>query len=449
MRSSLSLIAPFLDSLEEGVLFLDRNRRLIHINKAASAMVGREVEGVVGQLCPSLFKGTACARACAKKGECSLLPSRGESSQTLEFLLKRQDGVQIFLRMWAILLPDEGQLPLLSVILQDRTREMLLEEEVSERRRLGNLVGQSMAMRTLIQKILRAARSDATVLISGESGTGKELVARALHENSHRHREAYLRVHCAAFPENLLESELFGHAKGAFTGADTARIGRFEAASGGTILLDEIGEISPSIQVKLLRVLQEREVERLGENLSRAVDVRVLAATNRDLFAMVQTGQFREDLYYRIKVLPLHVPALRERMEDLSLLAQTLLDQMKKPSGREGVCLSMEALAVMTSYSWPGNVRELNNALEYAMVQGDGLLILPSHLPEELFRQPKSSPVAGKKWTHYYHSSGMSDEKEEILRILQAVAGNKVEAARQLGMSRTTLWKRLKQHGIS
>ncbi len=450
MDSSLSLLTPFLDSLEEGVLFLDRDRRLVSINRAATVMVGRAPEGVIGQLCPSLFKGTACARACAERGDCSLLPSRGKSSQTLDLTLERQDGVQIFLRMWAILLPEEGPFPLVAVILRDRTREVLLEEEVSERFRLGKLVGHGPAMRALIHKILRAAQSDATVLILGESGTGKELVARALHENSHRHREPYLRVHCAAFPENLLESELFGHSKGAFTGANTARVGRFEAAHGGTILLDEIGEISPSIQVKLLRVLQEREIERLGENLSRSIDVRVVAATNRDLFSMVQTGRFREDLYYRLNVLPLRVPALRERMEDLPLLAQTLLDQIKKPSGRERVGLSEEALAVMASYPWPGNVRELGNALEYALVQGEGELIRPDHLPEALSRQPKESPpLVEEKWIHYYRPPDLSAEKEAILRVLQASSGNKVEAARQLGMSRTTLWKRLKHYGLS
>ncbi|MEO5362865.1 MAG: sigma 54-interacting transcriptional regulator [Magnetococcus sp. DMHC-8] len=449
MSLSLSLLAPFLDSLEEGVLFLDQDRRLVMINKAASVMIGRESGRVVGHLCPSLFRGAACARACARRGTCSLLPSRGESSQTLDLPLNRQDGMQTFLRMWAILLPEEGQLPPVAVILQDRTQEVLLEEAVSERLQLGNLVGKGPVMRALIQKILRAARSDATVLILGESGTGKELVARALHENSPRHRGPYVRVHCAAFPETLLESELFGHVRGAFTGADAARTGRFEAASGGTILLDEIGEISPAIQVKLLRVLQEREVERLGENQARAVDVRVVAATNRDLFAMVQAGRFREDLYYRLKVLPLQVPSLRERVEDLPLLAQRLLEQMKKPAGRERVTLSGEALAVMTAYPWPGNVRELSNALEYALVQGDGALILPSHLPEELFKGAERAPREEKKWTRYYRPpGGSSHEKEEIVRILRSVADNKVEAARQLGMSRTTLWKRLKQYGI-
>lgn len=193
-------------------------------------------------------------------------------------------------------------------MLKNRTLERQLEEQVSERLRLGGLIGHSAPMQELYKQIVRAAVSEASVLIEGESGVGKELVSRALHENSNRDKGPYVRVHCAALAENLLESELFGHARGAFTGAETARAGRFEAADGGTLLLDEIGEISPQIQVKLLRVLQEREVERLGENKPRKVDVRIIAATNQDLAAMVRAGKFREDLYYRLRVLPLRVP---------------------------------------------------------------------------------------------------------------------------------------------
>ncbi len=449
MYSPWLRLSPFLDALEEGVLFLDRGRRLVSINRAAIAMIGQEKEAVIGQLCPSLFKGTACARACARRGDCTLLPTVEQSTQTLDLTVVHPDGGQLFLRMWAILLPEEEATACVAVILRDRTREVMLEEAVSERLRLGQLVGHGAAMRQLFQKILRAASSDATVLILGESGTGKELVARALHENSSRVHKPYVRVHCAAFSENLLESELFGHAKGAFTGADSARMGRFEAAHGGTILLDEIGEISPSIQVKVLRVLQEKEVERVGENSPRGFDVRVVAATNRDLSAMVADGRFREDLFYRLKVLPIYVSALRERMEDLPLLALTLLAEMKKPAGREAVRLSDAALGVMTAYSWPGNVRELGNALEYALVQGDGEWILPHHLPEELTLKVIQPLSESPKLTHYYRPDDLLAEKSVIVRTLQTTAGNKVAAAKALGMSRTTLWKRLKKYGLA
>ncbi|MBF0295303.1 MAG: sigma 54-interacting transcriptional regulator [Magnetococcales bacterium] len=447
MGSPFALFAPFLNALEEGVLFLDRERRLVEINRAATEMLGEERERVVGRLCPSLFKGTACARACLKRKDCTLLSSheRETPTQTLDVTLERSEGSRLTVRMWAILLPEAEPEACVAVILRDRTREVLLEEEVSERMRLGKLVGHGPAMRALIRELLRAAQSDATVLLQGESGTGKELAARALHENSQRQRGPYIRVHCAAFPEHLLESELFGHARGAFTGAESARMGRFEAAHGGTILLDEIGEISPAIQVKLLRVLQEREVERLGENVPRPVDVRVVAATNRDLRAMVRAGDFREDLYYRLNVLPIRMPALRERPEDVPLLAQTLLENFGKPSGRERVRLSEEALVVLQAYVWPGNVRELGNALEYALVHGDGEWILPRHLPAEVTVPADARGEEAR--TRYYRPSHMEEERTVILRALQAAGGNKVAAAKALGMSRTTLWKRLKRLG--
>ncbi|MBF0182398.1 MAG: sigma 54-interacting transcriptional regulator [Magnetococcales bacterium] len=446
MGSPFALFAPFLNALEEGVLFLDRERRLVEINRAAEEMLGEERERVVGRLCPSLFKGTACARACLRRKDCSLLSNheRETPTQTLDVTLERPEGSRLAVRMWAILLPEAEPEACLAVILRDRTREVLLEEEVSERMRLGKLVGHGPAMRALIRELLRAAQSDATVLLQGESGTGKELAARALHENSQRQRGPYIRVHCAAFPEHLLESELFGHARGAFTGAESARMGRFEAAHGGTILLDEIGEISPAIQVKLLRVLQEREVERLGENTPRPVDVRVVAATNRDLRAMARAGDFREDLYYRLNVLPIRMPALRERPEDVPLLAMTLLENLGKTPGR--VRLSEEALAVLQAYAWPGNVRELGNALEYALVHGDGEWILPRHLPAEVtIRGDVRVAEAG---TRYYRPSLAVEERTVIQQALQAAGGNKVAAAKALGMSRTTLWKRLKRLGV-
>ncbi|MBF0369920.1 MAG: sigma 54-interacting transcriptional regulator [Magnetococcales bacterium] len=475
----MNALRPFLDGLEEGVLFLDRKRRVVAINQAASKMIGQAHERVVGQLCPSLFTGTDCAKACAARNDCALIPTREHNTRTLDLTLDRDNGSVIFLRMWAVLLPDVADMTLYAVILRDCTREMMLEEEARERMRLGGMVGHGPAMRELFQNILRAAMSHATVLIQGESGTGKELVARALHDNSPRSEGPYIRVHCASFPENLLESELFGYAKGAFTGAESPRIGRFEAADGGTILLDEIGEISTVTQVKLLRVLQEREVERLGENKVRKVDVRVIAATNRDLGAMVREGTFREDLYYRLKVLPITTPPLRERPEDISLLVQALLGEMMERYQREEVRLTTEAITLLECHSWPGNVRELSNALEYALVQTPGNTIHPHQFPPELLAQapplqPFDSPLQAlappayapqassfqpqathplasspeRKTVGYYRGGDAASEKKRILQVLAQTRGNKVEAAKQLGMSRTTLWKRIKAYGL-
>lgn len=451
---TIPMLKLFLDSLEEGVLFLDKSRRVVAVNRAATQMIGHEDENLVNLLCPSIFKGTECAQACEKRGSCALTPDWKASDIIQDIVLPRPDNTSVFLRMWAILLPPAENLPLYcAIILRDRSHEVELEQEVTERLQLGSMVGHSPAMQKLYTQIMRAAQSDASVLLTGESGTGKELVAKALHDNSNRCKGPYVPVHCASLPENLLESELFGYAKGAFTGATLAKIGRFEAAEGGTLLLDEIGEIPLGTQVKLLRVLQEREVVRLGENHARPVDVRVIAATHRNLAAMVERGEFREDLYYRLRVLPLHVPALRDRKEDISMLANKLLNDLGNRYKRENMRLAHETLLALEAYDWPGNIRQLFNALEYAVVNADGPNILLSHLPPEvqLASQPSlvaRSPEPMLVRQYYRPPQQAENEMEVIARVLAETGGNKAEAARRLGMSRTSLWKRLKQsHG--
>ena len=440
----LAGLGAFLDKLEEGVLFLDAQRNILQINQAALAMVGRDDNAVLGQLCPTLFAGTNCARACETRGHCALTPDRAEERNTQDIVLKGVNGRDTPLRMWAMALPPSASGPYCAIILRDCSREVELEAEVRERWQLGGLIGRSAVMQDLYQKVLRAAVSDANVLLSGESGVGKELVARALHDNSGRAQNPYVAVHCAALAENLLESELFGHVKGAFSGATALRIGRFEAANGGTLLLDEIGEISPATQTALLRVLQEREIVRVGENHPRNVDVRVIAATHRDLAAMVKRGEFREDLYYRLRVLPLHLPALREHRDDIAMLAAKLLGDLAQRYKRPKLRLSAEALAVLERHDWPGNVRQLFNALEYAVVQARGASIGVDDLLPELRAAPVPAPDGGVKLTRYYSAAATPEQDQaRIEQVLQEVGGNRAEAARRLGMSRTTLWKRL------
>ncbi|MBW7902762.1 MAG: sigma 54-interacting transcriptional regulator [Rhodocyclaceae bacterium] len=445
--ADLMMYEAFLDALEEGVLFLDAGRRILAINGAAAQMLGQDGETLVGRLCPSLFPGTACARRCEQRGVCSLTPDAGADRKVQDVVLKGADGRERSLRMWAMLIPRNAAGVHCAIILRDCSREIELEAEVREQWQLGGLTGRSPAMQDLYQKILRAAASDASVLITGESGVGKELAARALHDNSPRAAGPYVAVHCAALPESLQEAELFGHSRGAFSGAAAARVGRFEAASGGTLLLDEIGEISPSTQVKLLRVLQEREIVRVGENAPRKVDVRIVAATHRDLAAMVRQGLFREDLYYRLRVLPLHVPALRERQEDIPLLVAKLLGNLSRRYERAPLRLAPETLRLLETHDWPGNARQLFNALEYAVVQSDGPLILPEHLPPELARAavaPDLRAVPAQRLTRYYAPPASADEERNLIEgALRAAGGNKAEAARRLGISRTTLWKRL------
>lgn len=456
---SLSGLKQFLDNLEEGVLFLNQQREVVTVNEAASRMLGKDHSTILNKLCPSLFEGTACARSCNQRGHCTLMKKAVNEKKIQDLVVPHADGTLITLRMWATVLPSEEGLGYCAVVLRDRTHEMQLEEEASDRLRLGGLIGHSEVMQDLFRKILRAAASEASVLITGESGTGKELVARALHDNSSRSKGPYIRVHCAAFPENLLEGELFGHARGAFTGATTAREGRFEAANGGTLLLDEIGEIPLNIQVKLLRVLQEHEIERLGENQTRKIDVRIIAATHRDLPAMVSCGEFRADLYYRLRVLPLTVPALRNHLNDIPLLASTMLTNMLARQPGRDIQISNETLTLLETYHWPGNVRELVNTLEYAMVHMDGTMIQPRHLPPELQERksqpvpmyPNASPVHTSTLVQRYYRAptlATSQEKELLENALKESGGNKTVAAERLGMSRTTLWKRLKQHNI-
>ncbi len=273
-----------------------------------------------------------------------------------------------------------------------RDRERLMAPVAQRRRapaaRKTTFIGNSPAIQEVLQIVERVADTRTTVLITGESGTGKELIARMLHEKSSRVSGPFVAVSCAAIPETLLEVELFGAVKGAYTGAETDRIGKFEAANGGTLFLDEIGDIPPLIQVKLLRVLQEREIERLGSNKPIPVDVRLVAATNRDLEQAVQSGSFRADLFYRLQVVHIHLPPLRERREDIPLLVEHFIQKYAKENNRALQAVSPDALAILQAYSWPGNVRELENAIESAVVLAppDATVLLPDHLPAQLRR---------------------------------------------------------------
>jgi two-component system, NtrC family, response regulator HydG len=297
----------------------------------------------------------------------------------------------------------------------------------------------------LFQLVETVADTDATVLISGESGTGKEMVARAIHDRSARRDRPFVTLNCAALNDNLLESELFGHVRGAFTGAVGDKAGRFEAATGGTILLDEIGDTTPALQAKLLRVLQEKAFERVGDTRTRKVDVRVIAATNRDLRGLVSGGRFREDLYYRLAVVPVQVPALRDRREDIPLLVQHFVDKYR---GRyfkdreelfEGI--SNRALALLMAYDWPGNVRELEHAIEYAMISTTSNRIERAFLPLPLRRlqPPEEAPDAPAA------AGEPEDERSVLLRALEQHRWNIGHTATALGISRTTLWRRMRR----
>lgn len=323
----------------------------------------------------------------------------------------------------------------------------LLNREIQATRdEAAGLIGKSPLMNDLLTMIDKVSRTDSTVLIRGESGTGKELVARAIHARSGRRDRPFVAVNCAALPETLLESELFGHSRGAFTGAVTSKTGLFEEADGGTILLDEIGDVSPVLQAKLLRVLQEGEFFRVGETRPRKVDVRVLAATNRDLERAMADGVFRPDLFYRLNIISLHVPPLRDRSEDIPLLAAHFLDRLSRKCGKRVSRISSEALQMLMKHQWPGNVRELENVIERGVILADTEEITTAELPVEL-SQEKSRDRQGPE-NLPLDEAVRRFEKEMILKALREAGGVQARAAEVLGIKRTTLNEKIKRLGL-
>lgn len=313
----------------------------------------------------------------------------------------------------------------------------------------GNIIGRSRAMKELMDMVAMIAPAEATVLITGQSGTGKELVARLIHLNSPRKLGPWVVVNCAAISETLLESELFGHEKGSFTGAERRREGRFMQADGGTIFLDEIGETSAAMQAKLLRVIQEREIQRVGGEEILKVDVRIIAATNRDLEAEVRKGNFREDLYYRLNVVMLKIPPLRERMDDIPLLAQNFMENYAKKNRKQVKGFSPLAMDMLIHYDWPGNVRELENAVERAVILMSGDYITEKQLPLNIVQQYQPDEEIPLPLSSDGQLSLEEIEKQAILATLQATGGNKSETSRRLGITRKTLHNKLKNYGIS
>lgn len=328
-----------------------------------------------------------------------------------------------------------------------------LKKELRKKFSTHKIIGNSMPIQEVIRFIDKIADTDSTVLLTGESGTGKELVAKTIHYNSSRARNNFVPLNCAAIPKDILESELFGHEKGAFTGAVTTRIGRFELASNGTLFLDEIGELAPSLQVKLLRVLQEKEFERVGGIKTIKVDVRIIAATNRDLEKAVKEGTFREDLYYRLNVIPLHLPPLRKMKEDVPLLVEHFVAELSKSKKKEPPRISRETMDCLVNYKWPGNVRELENLIERLIILKEGDNITPDELPER-FIENRQMPRAVTK-SRLVSSEGVDlnlvlDEIENnmIIQALEMSKGVKSKAASLLGLNRTTLIEKMKKKSI-
>ena len=449
-------VNQIIDSMADGVFTMDAYGRISSWNRSMQSISGYTAQEAMGKTCELLRFSRCFGKGCpADINKCGIMVHR--SYEVKECLMQHKDGHDVPVIKNASVVRDEKQ-NIIGVVetvtdLTELNRARQKADEAALRlgeiHRLDNIIGKSQAMRNVFTAIKAAASSDATVLVQGESGTGKELVAGAIHYNSERKDKPLITVNCSALSESLLESELFGHVKGAYTGAIRDRTGRFEEVQGGTIFLDEIGELSPFIQVKLLRVLQEREIERVGESRKRKVDIRIITATHQDLYSRVQQGYFREDLYYRIKVFPINLPLLRKRKEDLPLLISHFIKTQNRKTGKQIQGVSQAALRILMDYPWPGNVRELENAIEHAFVLCTGERINPFDLPVEI-RQSEypasfsaiseklsSSPVPRKRLS-----------KEVLLNLLDECDWNKAEVGRRAGRSRTAIWKYMKKWEI-
>lgn len=432
-------VGMILDSIADGVFTVDENFIITSFNAAAEEITGVPVEEAMGRPCCEVFRAEIC------EGDCALKQTlrTGRRVVNLPVYILRADGNRVPISVSTSVLVDaQGRMLGGVETFRDLTLVESLRKEVARSFTFEDMLSRNPRMQEIFNILPDVARSDSTILIEGESGTGKELLARALHRLSDRHDKPLVSVNCGAIPDTLLESELFGYKAGAFTDAKRDKPGRFAQAHKGTILLDEIGDVSPALQVRLLRVLQNRTFEPLGSTRTEQVDVRIIAATNRDLQELVEEGTFRQDLYYRIKVFKLTLPPLRERREDIPMLAEHFITRLNRLKGKDISGISRDALSAFLEYEWPGNIRELENAVEHAFVLCRGGLIEPRHLPD---------PLRGSKQPSVPFPTGATLEEIEARAIREALDRNdwkRLATAHELGINKTTLWRKMKRLGL-
>ena len=428
-----------LDSINEGVFTVDLDWKITAFNRAAERITGVQREDAIGQACCDVFHASICENECALRRTFeSAIPVVNATAHIIS-----NKGMRVPIRISAAILRDDDGRAIGGVeTFQDLSQVEQLRKELKARYTFEDIVGRSPVMIQLFEILPRIAESSSTVLIQGPSGTGKELFARAIHNLSPRRKKRFVPVNCAALPDTLLESELFGYKAGAFTDARRDHPGRFALAHGGTIFLDEIGDISPALQVRLLRVLQERIVEPLGSVKPVPVDVRVVAATNRDLTELVRTGFFREDLYYRIRVVYLELPGLKQRREDIPLLIDHCVAKFNRIQGKDIAGLSPDAMSRLMEHDFPGNVRELENIIEQAFVLCRGGIIELHHLPPEL------RPASSSGNDTFGPMSIRAMEKNLIIETLGRYRGNRKKAARDLGINASTLYRKIEAMNI-
>lgn len=453
------LMMAILDSINDGVLTIDFNMKITSFNRAAEKITGYTAQEAIGKNCMDVFCNVGrvkkdCLENCPMKKT-----MKYKTPITKKRMIFNKIGDILTVSAKTNLLLDLNDNPIGGVeIFSDITAfERLKEKWQGKKYNLGNIVGKSPKMRDIYQLIESISDSLSSVLIQGETGTGKGMIASAVHYRSINHKGPFVQVNCAAIPENLLESELFGHVRGAFTGAVDDRKGRFEQAHKGTLLLDEIGELSSGMQAKLLRVVEEKQFEKVGGSKTIKVDVRIIAATNKEIEQVVKDNQFRRDLFFRLNIIPIKVPPLRERMEDVSLLAEHFVEKFNYKMGKAIKAAAPEVLDIFMRYPWPGNVRELESVMEFAFIQCNDNYLDARYLPPrfkllndkvtditlstpvsyEMFQFPDIKPV----------SSSLT-EKEKVLAALKDSRWNRAKAAENMNVSRTTLWRLMKKHNL-
>jgi len=427
-------------SVKDAIITVDPELRVIEANKSTEMICGVNSKEITGKIFSESL--SQCDKTCCDVLKQTLKQKTAISEYRIECGHQKQYQQLVSVNS-SPLLDYHGNFTGAVLVIRDITLLRDLERELRERHRFQNIIGRSKKMQDIYQLLEDLANIETTVLVTGESGTGKELVAKALHYSGERAFQPFVTVNCSALAESLLESELFGHVKGAFTGAIKDKQGRFQAANGGTILLDEIGDISPFIQLKLLRVLQEKVFERVGESAPQKVDVRVIACTNRDLKEKVRRGEFRQDLYYRLKVVEISLPPLRDRLEDLPLLVDHFCRIFNERFKKNIDGISSEVISAFMKYPWPGNVRELEHVMEHAFVLCHGRIITLEHLPTEIKDYGRAEKITIQK----IRDKGLNED-QEVLNALNKARWNKTRAARLLGISRRTVHRKINRYQL-
>jgi len=438
------------DTIQDGVMIVDTEGNITSVNRAFETITGHSRTDIIGKPCTTL-SCNACEVVLGNKGHHWCMLFQKGKLKMQKCVIIRKDGEPIHIvKNASVLLDSKGNITGavetitdITDLIEKETQIETFRQELGAEDRFYGIIGNSASMQQVFTMITNASGSDAPVIIFGESGAGKELVARAIHKSGPRKNKPYVKVSCAALNESLLESELFGHVKGAYTGAFQSRTGRFEAAHKGDIFLDEIGDLPLSTQVKLLRVLEEKIIERVGDHKPIQTDVRIITATNKDLKQLVDQGVFREDFYYRINVLPIWIPPLRERTSDIPMLAESFFQRICLKSKKRIQGITNKALNLMIQYPWPGNVRELKSTLEYAFVACQGSMIASEHLPSNILHMENTHETSEPS------SCDLNEiKKRRLIDALQQSGGNQSEAARILSISRTSVWNQIRKYGI-